>query len=133
MYAFSRKRSKFFVIVGACMKKIIAIILCIMTLLSFSAPVCLATDGDELELTIDVNRRYTNISEMDENEPFLSKSEETQQKERNKKVYIAVLVTLLIISIGILIYTLKKVPSEKEIEEKDTKELLTDNTEEKEE
>jgi hypothetical protein len=116
------------------MKKIIALTLCVLTLLTVTAPVCLAAESDdEIMITLDVNERYTDISEMNEDDPYLSKSEETLEKERNKKVYIAVLVILLVVSLGVLVYTLKKVPSEKEIEDKDTAELLSNNSEEKEE
>ena len=113
------------------MKKIVCLLLCVITLGSVVAPVCFASEKDEeIMITLDVNERYTDISEMNEDDPFLSKSEETLNKERNKKVYIAVLVVLLLVSLCILLYTLKKVPSEKEIEEKNTEELLNDNSEE---
>ena len=115
------------------MKKIIALLLCILAFCSVITPVCLAAEDEEIRITLDVNERYTNISEIDDDDPYLGKSEETLQKDKNKKVYIAVLVILLVISLGILVYTLRKVPSEKGIEEKDTKKLLSDNTEEKEE
>jgi hypothetical protein len=91
-------------------------------------PVCYAED---IEITLNVNERYTNISEMDEDDPFMSKTEETLQKERSKKIYITALVTLLVVAIGVLIYTLNKVPSEKQIEADDTKKILNDKKSDK--
>ena len=111
------------------MKKFVAILLCVVTLMGVAMPVCYA---EEIEITLDVNKRYTNISEMDEDDPFMSKTDETLRKERNKKVYVTVLVTLLIIAVGVLIYTLKKVPSEKQIEAADTKKILGNKKSEKE-
>ncbi len=110
------------------MKKFISIVLCVVVLLSVCAPVCFA-EGDEIELTIDVNKRYTDIS-MIEDDPYLSEDSQTKKEEQNRNTYIIILVILLIISICVLIFTLKKVPSEKEIEEKDTAEILEDNKDE---
>ncbi len=107
------------------MKKLVSVLLCVLVLLSICAPVCFA-EGDELELTIDVNKRYTDIS-MIEDDPFLSQESQAKKEEQNRNTYIIILVVLLIISICVLIFTLKKVPSEKEIEEKDTAEILEDN------
>ncbi len=112
------------------MRKIISVMFCVFILLSVCAPVCFATGGDgvELELTIDVNKRYTNIQDI-EDDPLLSQSSQKQKEKENKTTYIIILLLLLIVSVIILVVTLKKVPTEKEIEEKDTAEILGETDE----
>ncbi len=114
------------------MRKIISVILCVFVFAAACVPACLAVQGggDEIELTLDVNKRYTDIQEI-EDDPLLSQGSNTEKKQQNKTIYITVLIVLLLISIVILVVTLKKVPTEKEIEEKYTAEILGTDTDEK--
>ncbi len=110
------------------MKKIVSIILCVFVLFTVCAPACFAEEL-EFELTIDVNKRYTDISMM-EDDPYLSQGSQAEKDEQNKTLYIIILLVLLVISVCVLVFTLKKVPTEKEIEEKDTAEILGTDTDE---
>ncbi len=98
------------------MKKIVALFISCVIALSLCVP-CFAEEASampDFELEIDVNKRYTDISEMDEyDEVYLDvEVEEEQAKESRKMVYITVLCVLLVVAIIILIVTLKRVPKE---------------------
>ncbi len=107
------------------MKKILSVVLCVFVMLSIMAPVCFADETD-VELTINPNKRYTDIS-MIEDDPLLFEESQSKKETQDRTTYIIILVVLLVAAIGVLIYTLKKVPSEKEIEDKDTAEILGNN------
>ncbi len=97
------------------MKKIIAILLCLVTLGSFCVTACAVTQTEaptEFELEIDVEKRYTNISEMDDyHKTFLDvETEEEETKESRKMIYITILCVLLVVAVVILVVSLKRVP-----------------------
>lgn len=111
------------------MKKIISLLLCFILLGSLCITACAVTETEasaEFELEIDVEKRYTNISEMDDyHKTFLDVEDEKEQtKESRKMVYIVVLSILLVVAIVILIVSLKKVPSVEEFENKDVSAVL---------
>ncbi len=100
------------------MKKVIALLLCLITLNSFCV-VGYATTIEattEFRLEIDVEKRYTDISEMDDyHKAFLDVVDETEDKKDSRKmVYIAILSVLLVAAIVILVVSLKRVPSEED-------------------
>ncbi len=106
------------------MKKIIALLLCLVALGSLCVTVCAVTEAEtaaEFELEIDVEKRYTNISEMDDyHKTFLDvETEEEETKETNKMMYIGVLCALLVVAVVILVVSLKRVPSLEEAEKKE--------------
>ena len=111
------------------MKKIISLLLCFLLFGSLCVTACAVTETEtsaEFELEIDVEKRYTNISEMDDyHKTFLDvEDEEEQTKESRKMVYIVVLSILLVVAIVILIVSLKKVPSVEAFENKDASAVL---------
>lgn len=94
---------------------ILVLILCIST---FVIPV--SASGD-FEFPIDVNERYTDISYVDETNALgeVVTDEEEQDLENKKTIYIAVLSVLLVISIIILIVTLKRAKEDKLLKSED--------------
>lgn len=98
---------------------ILAVIICIpfASLAVSAASETAASSRGEFKLTVDVNKRETNIVE-DENGilGLITDDSEKQQKEANKKIYIAVLSVLLVIAIIVLIVSLRRVPDEEDIE-----------------
>lgn len=106
------------------MKKIIALLLCLVALGSLCVTACAVTETEteaEFELEIDVEKRYTNISEMDDyHKTFLDvETKEEETKETNKMIYIGVLCVLLVVAVVILVVSLKRVPSLEEAEKKE--------------
>ena len=78
----------------------------------------------EPDLTIDFNKRYTDILEYDEvNDPLLNLEENAQAKEQKRNVYVVVLVACLVVAVVVFIYTLRKVPDEKTFEKEEKKKL----------
>ncbi len=68
--------------------------------------------ADEPDLTLDFNKRYTDISEYEDvNDPFLDFGAEKEAKEQKRNIYATILIVLLIIAIIIFIRTLKKTPA----------------------
>ncbi len=98
---------------GANMKsKILSVFLCVVLFLSLAAPVALAS-GDIPELTLDFNKRYTDISEYEDvNDPFLDFGEKKEEKEQKRNIYVVVLVVLLIIAIVVFIRAMRRVPDD---------------------
>ena len=99
---------------------ILAVIICIpfISLAVSAAAETTAQSGEgEFRLTVDVNKRETNIVE-DENGilGLITDDSEKQQKEANKKIYIAVLSVLLVIAVIVLVVSLRRVPDEEDIE-----------------
>ena len=72
-----------------------------------------------VELPIDVEERYTDITYLDETNVYgeVINAEEEQDLQTKKTVYIAVLSVLLVISIVILIVTLKRAKDDKLLKE----------------
>ena len=74
-----------------------------------------------VELPIDVEERYTDITYLDETNVYgeVINAEEEQDLQTKKTVYIAVLSVLLVISIIVLIVTLKRAKDDKLFSEKE--------------
>ena len=74
-----------------------------------------------VELPIDVEERYTDITYLDETNVYgeVINAEEEQDLQTKKTVYIAVLSVLLVISIIVLIVTLKRAKDDKLLSEKE--------------
>lgn len=110
---------------GGFMKiKILSIIFAILSCVSlFIVPV-----SASVELPIDVEERYTDITYLDETNVYgeVVNAEEEQELQTKKTVYIAVLSVLLVISIIVLIVTLKRAKDDNLI-----KEETGNNTEQK--
>jgi hypothetical protein len=72
-----------------------------------------------VELPIDVEERYTDITYLDETNVYgeVVNAEEEQELQTKKNVYITVLSVLLVISIIVLIVTLKRAKDDKLVKE----------------
>ncbi len=102
-------------------KKIMSFVLCIITLLCVLTPsVCAETQEAEVELTLNPNKRYTDIFYPDEvNDPLLDLDEDLEERENKRDGYVAVLVVLLVVALGVLVYTLRKAPDEDKLKKID--------------
>ena len=103
-------------------KKIFAFVLCFIIVFSIPVSVSAAKETETMNL-FGFDERYTDISEIDElGNPMIELSEENKKENEDGKklMYIIILSVLLVIAIGVFIYTLRKVPDEEtfEIEEK---------------
>ncbi len=99
--------------------KILSILFAVISCVSlFIVPV---SASGSVELPIDVNERYTDISYVDETNVYgeVVTEEEQQELETKKTVYIAVLSVLLVISIIILIVTVKRAKEDKLLKEEE--------------
>lgn len=99
--------------------KILSILFAVISCVSlFIVPV---SASGSVELPIDVNERYTDISYIDETNVYgeVVTEEEQQELETKKTVYIAVLSVLLVISIIILIVTVKRAKEDKLLKEEE--------------
>ena len=97
--------------------KVLSIIFAILSCVSlFIVPV-----SASVELPIDVEERYTDITYLDETNVYgeVINAEEEQDLQTKKTVYIAVLSVLLVISIIVLIVTLKRAKDDKLLSEKE--------------
>ena len=86
--------------------KILSVVFAIISCISlFIIPV-----SASVELPIDVNERYTDISYVDETNVYgeVVTEEEQQDLQTKKTVYIVILSILLVISIIVLIVTVKR-------------------------
>lgn len=103
-------------------RRIISVILAVLVCIPFAVlavgAATTASQGDgEFHLTVDVNKRETNIVYDDDGLiGMLTDNSEKEQKEANKIVYIAVLSVLLVVAIIVLIVSLRRVPDEEDIE-----------------
>lgn len=99
-------------------KRFLAILFSVLVLFTMCTPVAFAvTEEGELELTIDVNERYTDIAEEAESDNlFLYGEKEEEEKNVKRNTYVAVLSVALVISIIILVITLRRVPKEEDID-----------------
>lgn len=106
------------------MKKIISVILCGILLLgtaSFSAFAANegTTETTEFVFEIDVNERYTDIIEATDDDEFYAlynDEDEAEQAETNRRIYIAVLLSVLVVALVVLAVSIKKVPKEEDID-----------------
>ncbi|MBE6752145.1 MAG: hypothetical protein E7556_06415 [Ruminococcaceae bacterium] len=99
--------------------KILSILFAVISCVSlFIVPV---SASGSVELPIDVNERYTDISYVDETNVYgeVVTEEEQQELETKRTVYIAVLSVLLVISIIILIVTVKRAKEDKLLKEEE--------------
>jgi hypothetical protein len=97
--------------------KVLSILFAILSCVSlFIVPV-----SASVELPIDVEERYTDITYLDETNVYgeVINAEEEQDLQTKKTVYIAVLSVLLVISIIVLIVTLKRAKDDKLLSEKE--------------
>lgn len=103
------------------MKKIIVTVICaLMCLLPLTVGGIAAKETEETSFVfeVDVNQRYTDIIEATEDAEFYqlyNNEDEEKQAQANRNTYIAVLVAALVVSVVILIVSLKRVPKEDEI------------------
>ena len=91
--------------------KVLSVVFAITSCISmFIIPV-----SASVELPIDVEERYTDITYLDETNVYgeVVNAEEEQELQTKKTVYIAVLSVLLVISIIVLIVTLKRAKDDK--------------------
>lgn len=103
--------------------KLISVIMCVVIMISMLV-MCGAAAEKEPDLTLDFNKRYTDILEYDEvSDPYLDTTKNSEEKQQKRDIYVVVLVVLLIIAIIVFVYTLRKVPAEKELERKKKPEL----------
>ena len=119
------------------MKKIISVLLCVILLFSafslsaFAAKENTKTEETELVLEIDVNKRYTDI--FDETDGMVTTMEEKKELSDNQKmVYIAILCAALVVSVVVLVVSLKKVPKEEDVDISGQKKVKKNNKENKE-
>lgn len=103
------------------MKKIISVLLSVFLLLSSASVTAFAgkdkveTEETEFVLNIDVNERYTDF--VDDTDGLVDATiEKKEMSESQKTVYIAVLVSALVVSVVILVVSLKRVPNEEDID-----------------
>ena len=104
--------------------KLLSVFFAIVSCVSlFNVPV-----SASVELPIDVEERYTDITYLDETNVYgeVINAEEEQELQTKKTVYITVLSVLLVISIIVLIVTLKRAKEDKLL-----KEETENNTEQK--
>lgn len=97
--------------------KVLSVVFAIISCISmFIIPV-----SASVELPIDVEERYTDITYLDETNVYgeVVNAEEEQELQTKKTVYIAVLSVLLVISIIVLIVTLKRAKEDKLLSEKE--------------
>ena len=95
--------------------KVLSIIFAVFSCVSlFILPV-----SASVELPIDVEERYTDITYLDETNVYgeVIDAEEEQEMQTKKTVYITVLLVLLVISIIVLIVTLKRAKDDKLVKE----------------
>lgn len=101
------------------MKKILAVVLCLLMLLPSCIPFASAKKEKETEVqfTLDLNERYTDIIEVSEGDIYANVGKTGDDNSESKRiVYIAILVTALVVAIVILIVTLKRVPDEEDVD-----------------
>lgn len=103
------------------MKRIISVLLCAMLLLSGASFTAFAgkdkaEETTEFVLELDVNKRYTDFVEDTDGLIEDDTEEKKAMTEGQKTVYIAVLVSALVVSVVILAVSLKRVPKEEDID-----------------
>lgn len=100
-------------------KKILALVICIVVFFAAALPV-----DAEPDLTLDFNKRYTDISEYEDvNDPYLDLGKNSEATEQKRNIYAVVLCICLVVAIAVFIYTLRKVPDESSFEAKEKRKL----------
>ncbi len=99
-------------------KRFLAVLFSVLVLFTTCTPVAFAkAEEGEIELTIDVNERYTDISDVAESDNlFLYGEKEEEAKNVKRNTYIAVLSVALVVAVIILVISLKRVPKEEDID-----------------
>ncbi len=104
------------------MRRILAVLMCILICalpLSVGSIASEETESTSFVFEIDVNERYTDIIDATEDEEFyklFGENKEEQQAEKNRNIYIAVLISALVVSVVVLIVSLKRVPKEEDVD-----------------
>ena len=106
------------------MKRILAIAICLLMILPCCLPLASAKKADSEESTsfvfeVDVNERYTDIIDATDDAEYyqyFNNEDEEKQAQVQRNTYIAVLVAALVVSVIVLIVSLKRVPKEDEID-----------------
>ena len=100
------------------MKKILAVVLCMLMLLPSCIPFAAAKKAKEteVEFTLNLSERYTDIIEVSEGDILAGVAEKDENSESKRIVYIAVLVSALVVAVVILVVTLKRVPDEEDVD-----------------
>ncbi len=97
-------------------KKNFGVIIALIMLLGILSPCAIAAKETDFQLTIDVNERYTDISETVEGEDLFGyRQKEAKEKETKRATYIAVLAVALVAAVIVLVVTLRRVPKEEDI------------------
>ena len=111
-------------------RKILSIVLTFVLMIGVCVPVFAEESTDPL-LTLDFNKRYTDISEYEDvNDPYLDFGVEKEKNEEKRDIYAIVLIVLLVIAIVVFIYTLRKNPTNIEKKVKDEKSDTAEKTDE---
>lgn len=98
------------------MKKLLCFVMSLVALLSLCAPCAVAANEADFQLTIDVNERYTDISDTVEGQDLFGyRQQEEKEKTTKRNTYIAILSVALVIAVIVLVVCLKRVPKEKDI------------------
>ncbi len=98
------------------MKKLLCFVMSLVALFSLCAPCAVAAKEADFQLTIDVNERYTDISDTVEGQDLFGyRHQEEKEKTTKRNTYIAILSVALVIAVIILVVCLKRVPKEKDI------------------
>ncbi|MBE6799997.1 MAG: hypothetical protein E7529_02190 [Ruminococcaceae bacterium] len=106
------------------MKRIISVAICLLMLLPCCIPFASAKKEKETESTsfvfeIDVNQRYTDIIDATEDAEYYqlhNNEDEEKQAQTRRNTYIAVLISALVVSVIVLIVSLKRVPKEEDVD-----------------
>lgn len=106
------------------MKKILAVAVCLLMLLPCCVPFASAKKESETESTsfvfeVNVNERYTDIIDATEDAEyyqFHNNEDEEKQAQTRRNTYIAVLISALVVSVIVLIVSLKRVPKEEDVD-----------------
>ena len=103
------------------MKKVIVAVICALICflpLTVGAAAAKETESTTFVFKVDVNERYTDIVEATDDAEYYqlhNDEDEIQRAQTKRNTYIAVLIAALIVSVVILIVSLKRVPKEDDI------------------
>ncbi len=106
------------------MKRIISVTICLLMLLPCCIPFASAKKEKETESTsfvfeVNVNERYTDIIDATDDAEYYqiyNNEDEDKQAQTRRNTYIAVLISALVVSVIILIVSLKRVPKEEDVD-----------------
>lgn len=103
--------------------KILSVLMCVIVFLGVVSPIALAVEETTvMPFTVDPEKRVTDITELEEGEnPFNFTQKEKEQRQNRKIMYIVVLCIALVLAIVVLVFNLRKIPDEENIELGDSK------------